>query len=302
MTETNGWTTTDHDEQVEAELLERFWDELASDVESPQVAQLDPELATLSRRLYLDAVTDNPSPESLARLSLRIDAGLSDAVNWRAGASRPWRRAWPLWRPRSAAAVLMAAALTSMLLLAGIMQYRGEDGAISAAEVLRAARAAAVPTHEASFERTEVDAIADAQELATFHVRTPHRVPDEFAAYEVVHQRWPYADEEVHADFVLVRYRTPEGHWLEIWQGFTAPYLSFQTLAPEDRTGLLSVRGKEAAWIEGRPLDHSGTWDPEAQTTLGILEGYEGGSPRFTVLASDALSVEDLVGIAESLQ
>lgn len=157
--------------------------------------------------------------------------------------------------------------------------------------------------------------LEEATSEATFAILTPLVVPDGFKLESVEH----YWGNELarslqsHADWVLLRYVNAEGDWLAITQGFGGPLAALAAAAPDDaRQGAVRVRGSDAQWVDGSPTTG---WESGVMTLLSIEAGRIGGgwatgpdggtligSPFHMALASNALTVDQLVAVAESAE
>ena len=157
--------------------------------------------------------------------------------------------------------------------------------------------------------------LEEARAEATFGILTPLALPDGFELESVEH----YWGNELaralrsHADWVLLRYVNAEGDWLAITQGFGGPLAALAAAAPDDaRQGAVRVRGSDAQWVDGSPTTG---WESGAMTLLSIEAGRIGGgwatgpdggtligSPFHMALASNALTVAQLVAVAESAE
>lgn len=157
----------------------------------------------------------------------------------------------------------------------------------------------------------------EARALTTFPLRVPETLP---AGFELssVQLWWPGVATEsrptVTNDWVLLRYEDDDGNWLLISQGFGGLLNGLATVAPADiPQGKIDVRGTEATWIDGSPWTRH--WEPGTMRLLRIDVGRVGsgwaidpdgetvfGSPLHIALASNALTVEELVEIAEALE
>lgn len=160
--------------------------------------------------------------------------------------------------------------------------------------------------------------IEDAIALATFAVRLPSNLPDGFEL-KSAELWWPGVGIQerptVANDWVLVRYADEEGNWLQISQGFGGMLPGLASIAPaEVDRGTRMVRGAEAEWIDGQPL-MGGRWESGTMRILVIDAGRVGsgwaigpdgerltGSPLHIALASNLLSVDELVEVAEGLE
>ncbi len=105
-------------------------------------------------------------------------------------------------------------------------------------------------------------------------------------------------------DVLHVRYASPDGHYVEVRQGDPLPSAGggeAYRLAPTDSRGTATIDGQTAAWVHGFATSpttwHPGPltlmWKPSAMQLPGATSGYQ--------IESDALSVDELVRIAESV-
>ena len=133
------------------------------------------------------------------------------------------------------------------------------------------------------------------------------RVRGEKAASELAKEH------QSHADLVLLRYTDDQGNWLQVGQGFPGFSVAMVSGAPEAFTGTVQVDGVEATWIDGWPGGEG--WQPGIRTALYWDAGRMGsgwevspqgtvttGSPLSVGLSSNVLTLDELVGVAESLQ
>ncbi len=158
--------------------------------------------------------------------------------------------------------------------------------------------------------------IGEAREAATFELQVPTFVPAGFSL-ESVQQYWggEMARElRSHADWVLLRYVDEGGNWLQIAQGYGGPLSGLMVAAPADaRQGSVSVGGVDVLWVDGSPAVWG--WGPGAMLTMswqvnrdGTAREYvaggdvQSGSPRSMSLATNVLSLDELVAVAESLE
>ena len=162
---------------------------------------------------------------------------------------------------------------------------------------------------------TEYLSMEGAAEAATFPLLTPGIVPEGFALESVEHH-WASElakEHQSHADWVLLRYTDDQGNWLQVGQGFPGFYVAMVSGAPEAFTGTVQVDGVEATWIDGWPGGEG--WQPAIRTALYWDAGRMGsgwevspqgtvttGSPLSVGLSSNVLTLDELVGVAESLQ
>ena len=107
--------------------------------------------------------------------------------------------------------------------------------------------------------------------------------------------------------------RTPPATGVVIEQGFGGPLVLFATAAPDNAPqGVVRINGASARWIDGNPTTG---WEPGVMMLLYIDGGRRGagwaigpdggtviGSPFHVVLASNALTMADLIAVAESVQ
>ena len=157
--------------------------------------------------------------------------------------------------------------------------------------------------------------LAEATAEATFDVLAPATVPDGFELESVEHY-WSNEDARMvrsHADWLRLRYTNAAGDWVVIEQGFGGPLVLFATAAPDNAPqGVVRINGASARWIDGNPTTG---WEPGVMMLLYIDGGRRGagwaigpdggtviGSPFHVVLASNALTMADLVAVAESVQ
>lgn len=172
--------------------------------------------------------------------------------------------------------------------------------------------------------KIELKSLEHAQELASFPVKIPSRLPEGFEL-ESFEQRWPDhigkegRRKKVHADYLLRTYIDQADHWFHIVQGFTGKFIAWTILyePPADVSGAVEINGRNAVWLTALPSDglsdQNGnpnvTWTKGAFSYVGWQDGLhpapEGGvgdSPRYYGLASDSLGVEELLSIAETVE
>ena len=157
--------------------------------------------------------------------------------------------------------------------------------------------------------------LAQAKAEATFDVLVPTGVPRGFAIESIEHY-WGNDQAQAlrsHADWVRLRYTNAAGDWLVIEQGFGGPLALFATAAPDSASqGVVRIKGANARWIDGNPATG---WEPGVMVLLYIEGGQRGtggatwpasgtvlGSSFHVVLASNALTAEELVVVAELVQ
>lgn len=160
--------------------------------------------------------------------------------------------------------------------------------------------------------------VDEARAMATFLVRAPSHVPPGFEL-QSVQLWWPGVGSEDHPtvanDWVLMRYGDDDGNWLMISQGFGGLLAGLASVAPpEIPRGTVAVRGAEAEWVDGSPSTGR-RWEPGTMRLLLMDAGRVGGgwaidrdgkslvgSPLHIALASNSLTVDELVDVAESLE
>ena len=159
--------------------------------------------------------------------------------------------------------------------------------------------------------------LARASELAAFDILLPARVPAGFERESVEHYWATETARELRSrgGWVRLRYADPNGDWLVIEQGFgVGDYLARYARASSADVlhGVTSVGGTDAQWVDGNPITG---WEPGVMTILSIEArrvsggwtiGPDGGTvfaELFHVaLASNRLTLQQLVAVAESLQ
>ncbi len=142
---------TEHDDR-QAELLDRYGSVLVGDGDPTPPAGMDGSLAATARAVHRELRAEAPRDAFVARLRRRIEEPAA-----RSFAQRRSTR-WPGSIPRRlAAGGLLAASLAAILLVAGLT--RGGDGA-TAAEILRAASAAAASPETAGVRSVEMTAVS----------------------------------------------------------------------------------------------------------------------------------------------
>ena len=151
--------------------------------------------------------------------------------------------------------------------------------------------------------------------MASFDVLMPSVVPRGFSLESVEHY-WSSEHARAlrsHADWVRLRYANAAGNWLVIEQGFGGLLALFAAGSPDSALqGVLHIKGATARWIDGNPTTG---WESGVMTLLYIEGVRHGtgwaigpggetviGSPFHVVLASNALTKDDLVVVAESVQ
>jgi DNA-binding CsgD family transcriptional regulator len=175
-------------------------------------------------------------------------------------------------------------------------------------------------------ESQDFNTLEEAVAVASFEPAVPAYVPEGFEPIAIRHTRpedfsrfigsesfkegCPGCDPRMsHNDQIGIYYRDTSGSQLAIVQGFPA-YLPFHESAPEGSSGTVRISDREAYWVRGLP----GRWD-EPQTALYLDLGRVGtgwevspdksevlyGSPISYSITSNALSLEELVKIAESV-
>lgn len=138
----------------------------------------------------------------------------------------------------------------------------------------------------------------EARVEATFTLEEPAKVPAGFAL-ESVQFYWgnDLAKElRSHADWVLLRYVDEEGNWLAISQGYGGLLSGLISAVPlEAVQGTVEVGSFEARWVDG---DVTRRWEPGSMLILSWVVAGQ----RSVALASNVLSLEELVAVAESLE
>jgi hypothetical protein len=181
--------------------------------------------------------------------------------------------------------------------------------------------------------------LEEAAKLASFKPALPAQVPAAFKMYEVSLLRYtpmPAVDQTVHNDSITAWYRDAAGHSLIISQGFPAMFGfvaspgsdgDLVSRTPQDAKGTVNLSGGgQAYWLRGQPYSPSSNSqgqsfipDPTLSKTGGLILAWEvgrfgtgwevspdrsqvlTGSPMSYSLASDSLSLSDLVEIANSV-
>jgi hypothetical protein len=121
--------------------------------------------------------------------------------------------------------------------------------------------------------------------------------------------------ENPEADRVLLRYVDASGNWLVIEQGFEGTYALLAAIVPPwGSGGTVGVNGVPRSWMDGDlfrgyetgtmlmlgwSLEEDGSVIPDE---IIVMERYRVGRPRAVVLATNVLSLEELVAVAESLE
>jgi outer membrane lipoprotein-sorting protein len=161
--------------------------------------------------------------------------------------------------------------------------------------------------------------VEEAKAEATFPVRVPKVVPQGFELESVEHY-WAGEDAKAlrsHADWVLLRYANSHGDWLLIAQGYGGTWIAARHLSspqpPEQYMGTIDVNGVPVQWVDG--LGFEDQWQPGVMASMGWQAGRFGdgweitpagetnyGSPLYVGLASNVLGVEELAGVAASLE
>ena len=156
--------------------------------------------------------------------------------------------------------------------------------------------------------------LAHARSEASFGILLPASVPDGFALESVEHYPAEGLPGEVQSpmDWVRLRYASAEGDWIVIEQGFGGWLIRFAFGAAERMPqGVTLVGSADARWVDASPTG----WEPGAMMLLGIeareaaggwLIGADEGTvfdgPFRVALASNRLTLEQLVAVAESLR
>jgi outer membrane lipoprotein-sorting protein len=154
--------------------------------------------------------------------------------------------------------------------------------------------------------------LEEARDAATFPLVVPQMLPVGFEL-EVVDRFWSTRKPE--ADRVLLRYVDASGNWLVVEQGFEGLYALFASTIPEWASGgTAEVNGIPRSWVDGDlfrgfetgtmlmlgwSLEEDGSVIPDG---IVVLDRYRLGRPRAVVLATNVLSLEELVAVAESME
>lgn len=159
------------------------------------------------------------------------------------------------------------------------------------------------------WQPTRLDEVETA---ATFPIVIPTVLPSGFEL-ELVEQFWLVPSREVSQ--VRLRYVDAAGNWLVVEEGFDGLYALFASVVPPwGSEGTVEVNGRVRTWTGGDPLRgyEVGTmlmlgWslDEDGSVMPGGLVGPQGPNaerPRAVVLATNVLSLEELVAVAESLE
>lgn len=162
----------------------------------------------------------------------------------------------------------------------------------------------------------EYETIEAAAVHASFEPMMPAYVPDGFKQHQVFAKERDYSNPyvpEVHNDWVTVTYRNAEGKQLVISQGFGGLVSARYAFPPEVKRGTLEINGRQALWSTSVPL--TAVFHPETDLALALTFylgrfssgwGQEGswfsGSPMEYTVASDSLSLDELISIAESVE
>lgn len=166
--------------------------------------------------------------------------------------------------------------------------------------------------------------IDEAAAVASFPVKLPIHLPDglELVAHEHCWPPWTTQsdmDRKLHADFIESTYRTPADSWMTITQGFMSKWIGLVSngLAPTDSSGEIEINGRSALWLTALPM--SGPTVQEGRPTIpewargsvacvgwedAVVAAPSGGFPdshRYYTIASNALSLEEVIRIAESV-
>ncbi|MCY4615826.1 MAG: hypothetical protein OXC71_05485 [Chloroflexi bacterium] len=161
---------------------------------------------------------------------------------------------------------------------------------------------------------TQPISLAHARSEASFGILLPASVPDGFALESVEHYSAEGLPGEVQSpmDWVRLRYASAEGDWIVIEQGFGGWLIRFAFGAAERMPqGVTLVGSADARWVDASPTG----WEPGAMMLLGIEarraaggwfigadEGTVFDGPFRVALASNRLTLEQLVAVAESLR
>lgn len=98
-------------EQEEAELFDRYWSTLPHDPTAAPPGELDPEIATVARRLVSHLSPPQPEAAFAEQLRRRLEVRGPTTVPSRAAEVIPWRPGWPLRRMVAVVAALLLAAV-----------------------------------------------------------------------------------------------------------------------------------------------------------------------------------------------
>lgn len=146
--------------------------------------------------------------------------------------------------------------------------------------------------------------LAVAQGAAGFRVRMPRTLPVgyEMEAIDHILHRVPG---EPQADFLVISFRAAGGHYLRIEHGFHIAYdQGIFRLAPLDQKGTIMVQGQPAVWFRGfgRPSAQGPRWEAGPLSLRWKVELIGSQDYIGYGLTSDALSLEQLVEIADSVR
>jgi len=258
MTERSPFVTPDDTDREQADLLDRYSDELGTGG-AVQPDGLAPELAALARRIHERSAAAVPATRFEIRLRSQLEAAWKPRE---AALDHPRRRSW-LRTTRRTLAGLVAAGLTAVAVV-GILLVSGREDALSGADVLRVAQAAAeTPTTSGvtSFEMTVAHwrlprnsdhtlDLSGEREPNTYQTRMWFEAPDR--------RRLDWGD-----GFSVWDGTT---FWLSLWRDEyqawpQADMMSPNWLSPGDRVGLpaegdaQSPNASDAGCYEGRIAD-----------------------------------------------
>jgi hypothetical protein len=173
----------------------------------------------------------------------------------------------------------------------------------------------------------QVASIEEASALASFEVVLPAAIPAGFTLRSIEYARPPFGGPnapKVHNDWVTARYMNAEGRSLVVSQGFPALLSGLYDIAPENQRGTVSIGTHSGTWVTGMPgpgapVARNGrqvppTWEAGGGVIVAWIVDRVGdawerkpsgevavGSPLSYSIASNALSLDELVTIAASV-
>lgn len=136
-----------HPEQ-RPDLLDRYWRDVARDIDAPPPDGLEPVQARVIRDLHRDMIHPAPDARFVAALRGRLTR---EAAAMRAADLQPPPRTRTRWNLRGGGrwpAAALASAVAAVAILAGVAGWRDQAPALSADEIIRRAQAAASPSPE----------------------------------------------------------------------------------------------------------------------------------------------------------